>query len=121
MSLRAGGGRPLKYVFIEEDGSILWARLMSAIFGGAWLAVLTGVTNTILTTLQSAAGLYSALGGFLAALIRGLLGVPGAGFNEGYAQLSAYITGMGPFAFVVSIISVLVLYRTVEWVMTNVV
>jgi len=121
MSLRAGGGSTVERAFIAEDGSILWARLSSAIFGGAWLAVATGVTNTILTTLQSAAGLYTALGGFFAALVRTLLGLPGAGLDAGYTQLTAYITGMGPLAFVAAIVSVLAITRITEWVMTNVV
>ncbi len=121
MSLRAGGGNTIKQSFIDSDGSVLWGRLLSAIFGGAWLAVATGVTNTILATLESSAGLYSALGGFFAALVRTLLGAPGAGLDEGYSQLTAYISGMGPLAFAASVASVLLMAWIVEWVMTNVV
>ena len=124
MSLSAGGGgggKPLEYAFIGDDGSILWKRLSTAIFGGAYLAVATGVVNTILTTLQSAAGLYSAFGGFLAALVRTLLGAPGAALDEGYSQLAAYIGGMGPLAFAAAILSVLIIARMTTWVMNNVV
>jgi len=123
MSLRAGGGgnSALKSTFIGEDGSILWKRLTTAIFGGAWLAVATGVTNTILTTLESSAGLYSAFAGFLAAVVRTLLGAPGAGLDEGYSQLATYISGMGPLAFAASVASVLLIAYMVDWVVTNVV
>jgi len=123
MSLRAGGGgnSALEYAFIGEDGSILWGRLATAISGGAYLAVATGVTNTILATFRSSAGLYGAFAEFLATVVRALLGLPSEGLAAGYSELSAFISGMGPIAFVVSIISVLAITRIVEWVINNVV
>lgn len=114
-----GGGGLIASNFVAEDGSILWDRLAAALSGGAVLAVFTGVTNTILAIFEGVTGFYSAFGGFLAALVNVLVGTPGYALAESYDQLAAYISTMGPLAFVASVASVLVITRITAWAWAN--
>lgn len=109
-----GGIRAIAENFVE-DGEILWTRLATTIVGGAYLSVVTGFIDGILTTFQEVGGLYAALGGFLADLVNVVLGAPTASFSTSYAQLEAYVGSMGIAGFVAGIASVLVILRIVSW------
>lgn len=114
-----GGGGLIADNFVDSDGSIQFDRLAAALSGGAVLAVFTGITNTIIAISEAVAGFYSALGGFLAALVNILVGTPGYALAESYDQLAAYIGTMGPVAFMASVASVLVITRIAAWAWSN--
>jgi len=103
-----------------EDGQILWKKLTTTIFGGAYLAVATGVTNLIVDSFETVGGLYSALGGFLAAVVTLLLGGPAAGLDASFAELQSWVTTAGPLSFAFAIASVLAITYVGSWVVNNV-
>lgn len=121
MSLSAGGGSTITQSFIAEDGSIKWGRLTTAVFGGAWLAVTTGIVNTVLATVEVVAGLYTAIGGFLASIVTVLIGGPTTAISTSFAELTSFIATMGLLGFVAAVISTLLLAQIVSWGVQNVV
>jgi len=103
-----------------QDGSIQWKRLSTTIFGGAYLAVASGVANFILDAVQAVAGLYSALGGFFAAVVTVLVGGPATALSASWAELEAWIGSAGILSFALAVASVLAIARVAAWGYSNV-
>lgn len=103
-----------------DDGQIAWKRLTTTLFGGAFLAVATGVVNFIVDAFQAVGELYSALGGFLGALVKVVLGGPASGLDASFAELSVWVSSAGPLSFTFAVASVLGITYLGSWVVNSV-
>ena len=110
----SGGSGVWAKMFVQ-DGKILWKRLTTTIFGGAYFAVATGVVNFVVESFQTVGGLYSAIGGFLAAVVTVLLGGPATALEASYAELAEWVASAGLFSFVLAVGTVLVIARVGAW------
>ncbi len=111
----SSGGTAAVAEHFVVGGHILWRRLLVTVVGGAWLAVITGVVETIVATVKEVTGLYTAVGDFLAALVDVVLGAPTASFSASYSELEAYVGSMGLFGYVAGVASVLLITWIVAW------
>lgn len=109
-----GGVRAIAENFVR-DGEILWTRLATTIVGGAYLSIVTGFIEGVLTTAEEVGGLYAAIAQFLVELIDVVLGAPSASFSASYAELSAYVGSMGIVGYLAGVASVLLIFRIVAW------
>jgi len=116
---RMSGGSGVWAKMFVQDGKILWRRLTTTIFGAAYFAVATGVSNFVIESFQAVAGLYSSLAGFLAALVTVLLGGPATALEASYAELGEWVATAGPLSFVFAVGTVLLIARIAAWGYNN--
>lgn len=112
---RVSGGSGVWAEMFVQDGKILWKRLTTTIFGGAYFAVATGVSNFVIESAQAVGGLYSALARFFAAVVTVSLGGPASTLDASYAELGEWVASAGPLSFFFAVGSVVIIARVAAW------